>query len=41
MSYNNFAKIVIVKTRISYLQTCDHTTYKETGRDDVFETLHY
>ena len=29
------------QTRISYLQTCYHTIYKETGRDDVVETLHY
>ena len=29
------------QTRISYLQTCYHTIYKETGRDDVSETLHY
>ena len=29
------------QTRISYLQTCYHTIYKETGRDDVLETLHY
>ena len=27
--------------RISYLQTCYHTIYKETGRDDVLEKLHY
>ena len=29
------------QTRISYLQTCYHIIYKETGRDDVLETLHY
>ena len=29
------------QTRICYLQTCYHTMYKETGRDDVLETLHY
>ena len=29
------------QTRISYLQTCYHTIYKETGRYDVLETLHY
>ena len=27
------------QTRISYLQTCYHTIYKETGRDGVLETL--
>ena len=27
------------QTRISYLHTCYHTIYKETGRDDVLETL--
>ena len=29
------------QTRISYLQTCYHTIYKKTGRDDVIEILHY
>ena len=29
------------QTRISYLQTCYHTIYKEKGRDDVLKTLHY
>ena len=27
------------QTRLSYLQTCSNTIYKETGRDDVLETL--
>ena len=27
------------QTRISYLQTCYHTIYKEAGRDNVLETL--